>query len=118
MGFCHERFFAFQRHRLRRHLPDRLSGNGGDVMNVQTVHPQRASELWCIERTQWSAAEYDALAARYALAAAKMKTAVATKSFVDLRSAYLDLAEIADQTSFLNDGLFNAIESVNDRSTP
>jgi hypothetical protein len=77
---------------------------------------RRAAELWAIERTQWSAAEYEALAIRYSAATTRMQVAISDRNFVALRSAYLDLAEIADQTAFLNDGLHKAIESVTNRS--
>ena len=87
-------------------------------MNVQTINPQRASELHALDCTQHSAPEYAALADRLADAAAKLKVAANTNCFSCLRSSYLDLSEIAYQTAYLNDGLFNAIQSVSNRSTP
>lgn len=86
-------------------------------MNIQTlITPQRQAELWAIRKTQWSAEEYRLLAQRYVDATARMKLAVENESFVGLRSAYLELSEVCDQTAYLNGGLMNAIESVLTRS--
>jgi hypothetical protein len=72
---------------------------------------------YTFDKVKWSAAEFDALAARYTAAAGKFREAVEARSFAKLRSAYLDLAEINDQSAVLNHGVERAIAAVNPRET-
>jgi hypothetical protein len=92
---------------------------GDHTPDLSPVHvaPQRAVELWAIERAQYSVGEFESIAGRYGDAARKLRGAVDGKDFAALRSAYLDLAEIADQAAFLNGGLQTIIESTRNRST-
>jgi hypothetical protein len=87
---------------------------------VQDIFPtltdQRAAELHALNCTQHSAPEYADLADRLFDAAAKLKMAANTKSFSCLRSAYLDLSEIAYQTARMNDGLYHAIKTASRRA--
>ncbi|WP_315792338.1 hypothetical protein [Bradyrhizobium sp. SZCCHNRI1002] len=77
---------------------------------------ERQAELFALRKTQWSAAEYRALADRYADAVDLFQRGIANNSMAQIRSAYLSLAEIADQTKQLNDGLMHAIQAMQEES--
>jgi hypothetical protein len=76
------------------------------------IHPAIAVELFAIRKTEWSVAEYRALADRFADAVQSLQIAVANEQFAGIRSAFLTLHEIAGQTAFLNTGLCHAIQAV------
>lgn len=79
------------------------------AMIAPMISPQRQAELWAIRKMHPSLDEYRLLADRYADAAQAMQIAIANENFAGVRSAALDLFEIADQTAFLNGGLMSAI---------
>jgi hypothetical protein len=88
-----------------------------DTLDASQIELAAKRVAYTFDKVQWSAAEFDALAARYTAAAGKFREAVEARSFAKLRSAYLDLAEINDQSAVLNDGICRAIEAVNPRET-
>lgn len=93
-----------------------LSVRVGDH-DPEPVSPAIRSELFAIRNTQWSLAEYRALADRYADAAQALQIAIANEDFAALREAALSLHEIAHQTAGLNLGLKNAITKAEQESS-
>jgi hypothetical protein len=83
-----------------------------NVVAPLPLTPERKAELFAVNKTKWSLEEYRALADRYADAVQVFQAGVANQSIAQIRSAYLSLAEITDQTSKLNDGLMHALQAM------
>jgi hypothetical protein len=83
-----------------------------NVIRVGDHLPERrTAEAFAIRKTEWSVAEYLALADRLADAVTKLQIATANENFSGVVSAYHDFHDIAHQTAELNKGLMHAIEA-------
>ena len=79
--------------------------------------PQHQRELWALERAQFSVAEYRDIAIRFVAATTLAAYAIESKNYGIFKTASAEIANITDQTAFLNAGLQTIIESTTDRST-
>jgi hypothetical protein len=73
------------------------------------VYQQRAAELWAIRKMRSTVIEYRALSDRFADATLLMQLACNNENYGDFCAAWISMNDISIQTSFLNDGIKNAI---------